>query len=180
MKWSTIVLLGALAGCAQQPPAPPARLLAPLLSDASFAPASEPVTADDLFTLSDEMRRHVRSPAFAARIRERGAEAGLVDALYAKGELKLEYDATTTRNAAQTYAARSGNCLSLVVMTAAFAKELGMKVRYQSVDVDESWSRNGDLYLVSSHVNLSLGQRPADMVRGSDAERMLTIDFLPP
>lgn len=180
MKWWTIVLLGALAGCAQAPQAPPAQALAPLLSDASFAPPSEPVTAANLFALSEEMRRHLRSPVFSARMRERGAEHGLVDALYEKGDLKLEYDSSITRNAAQTYAARSGNCLSLVIMTAAFAKELGMKVRFQSVDVEDSWSRNGGLYLVSSHVNLSLGQRPTDLARGADAERMLTIDFLPP
>lgn len=179
MKALAILLCVLLGGCAQAPRADYARV-APLFNDAAFAAPSEPVSAADLFTMSDEMRSHLRSPAFTARLRERGAENGLVDALYAKGELKLEYDSTTTRNAAQTYTARAGNCLSLVVMTAAFAKELGMKVRYQSVDVDESWSRSGDLYLVSSHVNLSLGQRPTDMVRGSDAEQMLTIDFLPP
>jgi Tfp pilus assembly protein PilF len=80
-----------------------------------------------------------------------------------------------TRTAAQTYAARRGNCLSLVIMTAAFARELGMRVRYQSVDVDESWSRNGALYLASAHVNLSLEQqgRPG-------AGPTLTVDFLPP
>jgi hypothetical protein len=41
----------------------------------------------------------------------------------------IEYDSTVTRTAAQTYAARAGNCLSLVIMTAAFAEELGLRVR---------------------------------------------------
>ena len=50
-----------------------------------------------------------------------------------------------TRNAAEAFDARSGNCLSLVIMTAAFAKELGLPVRYQNVFVDEAWSRSGDL-----------------------------------
>jgi Flp pilus assembly protein TadD len=49
------------------------------------------------------------------------------------------------------------------------------------VDVDESWSRNAGLYLVSAHVNLSLGRRPADPLHVSSAiNDMLTIDFLPP
>ena len=38
----------------------------------------------------------------------------LIDALYRPGALKLEYDAGTTRNAAQTFEARAGNCLLLV------------------------------------------------------------------
>ena len=57
----------------------------------------------------------------------------LFDALYQPDQLKLEYDAAMTRNAAQAFAVRSGNCLSLVIMTAAFAKEMGLDVRYQNV-----------------------------------------------
>ena len=32
-------------------------------------------------------------------------------------------------------------------MTAAFAKEIGLPVRYQRVFVDDTWSRSGDVYL---------------------------------
>jgi tetratricopeptide (TPR) repeat protein len=185
MKTWFILLLSLLAGCAglhrnneQQ--------LAGLFHDQSFGAPSEPVTTADLFTLSPAMRAYLGSPSFSSQLRLKGSEHGLVDALYAKGELKLEYDASTTRTAAQTYAARAGNCLSLVIMTAAFAKELGMPVRYQSVDVDESWSRYAGLYLVSSHVNLSLGQRAIETLHSTangariGSDRLLTIDFLPP
>ena len=82
-----------------------------------------------------------------------------------------------TRNASQAFAARSGNCLSLVIMTAAFAKELGMPVRFQQVFTDETWSRIGDFYLSIGHVNLSLG-RPLTEHVPRDAS--MTIDFLPP
>jgi Flp pilus assembly protein TadD len=126
------------------------------------------------------MRAYLRSPGFAQRVRDKGSVLGLLDALYKKGELKLEYESRMTRTAAQTYAARSGNCLSLVIMTAAFAKELGMGVHYQSVDVEETWSRSAGLYLASSHVNLALGQRVIEGLRGADLERYTTVDFLPP
>jgi Tfp pilus assembly protein PilF len=179
MKTLVILLFSLLAGCASAP-RDDAQALAGLFNDTAFHPPAEPVGATNLFTLSPEMRAYLHSPAFAAQLREKGPERGLVSALYSKSDLKLEYDARMTRTAAQTYAARAGNCLSLVIMTAAFAKELGMRVNYQSVDVDESWSRNAGLYLVSAHVNLSLGQRPAGLLRAPDADRMLTIDFLPP
>jgi Flp pilus assembly protein TadD len=173
------LLFSLLAGCASAP-RDDAPALAVLFNDAAFNAPSEPVSAADLFTLSPAMQAYLHSPAFASVLREKGPEHGLVNALYSKSDLKLEYDSRMTRTAAQTYAARSGNCLSLVIMTAAFAKELGMRVRYQSVDVDESWSRNAGLYLVSSHVNLSVGYRPGDLMQLAAPERMLTIDFLPP
>ncbi len=104
----------------------------------------------------------------------------LFDALYSKGLLKLEYDAAQTRNAAQTFDARAGNCLSLVLMTAALANEMGLPVQYQSVLAGENWSRSGDLYFVSGHVNLVLGAGKTERATGYDTGANLTIDFLPP
>jgi Tfp pilus assembly protein PilF len=175
---ATLLTALLLAGCAAAPPAP--SVPTQLFSDTRFAPATEPIGADDLFALNPEMRAYLNSPALRAQMRAKGSEHGLVDALYQKGELKLEYDSTMTRNAAQTYQARSGNCMSLVIMTAAFAKELGLNVTFQSVVVDPAWHRSGDLYMASNHVNVSLGQRRSGNLHSSDPERTLTIDFLPP
>lgn len=172
------LFMALLAGCAGL--APPSSPTAALFADASFQAPSETVGSQDLFDLSPEMRAHLRSPAFAARLRERGPKQGLVDALYSKGELQLEYDSRVTRSAAGTYAARSGNCLSLVIMTAAFARELGLKVRFQSVNTDEMWSRDGGLYMVATHVNIALGRRDAPGNYSSDAQSMLVVDFVPP
>ena len=172
--WTSFSLL--LTGCAglDPAPAPPTALFA----DSRFAPPSEAVGAADLFTLSPAMRAYLDSPAFQERLRAKGSRHGLVDALYSQTDLKLEYDSTNTRNARETYAARIGNCLSLVVMTAAFAKELGMPVQYQSVSMDHLWSRNNGLYLSSSHINISLGPNAGDVRRGHDPRQLLTVDFL--
>lgn len=167
-----------LGGCASTPQvaAPP-----PLFADASFKPPSEPIGAQNLFTLSPAMQAYAHSPAFEAQLRSKGLERGLIDALYSKTDLKLEYDSSRTRTAAETYAARAGNCLSLVVMTAAFARELGMTVHFRSVMVDETWSRDGGIYLVSSHVNIALGhRRPSSLLYDETSEHELVVDFLPP
>jgi Tfp pilus assembly protein PilF len=169
-----LVLLSACASTQPPPAAPPPSLFA----DADFGPPSEPVGGADLFTLSPAMRAYLKSPAFNTRLRDAGLEHGLLNALYSKTDLQLEYDSSRTRTAAETYAARSGNCLSLVIMTAAFAKELGMTVRYQNVEVEESWSRSGGLYLVSSHVNIVLGHRPRAAF-DSSANQELVVDFVP-
>ena len=164
-----------LAGCASTPPAAPPAVFA----DASFAPPSEPVRTDELFKLSPDMRAYLNSPAFNNLIRERGSRYGLVEALYRKSDLQIEYESTTTRTAAQTYADRAGNCLSLVIMTAAFAKALDMPVVFRKIEADSTWSRTGGLYLSSSHINIAIGERRAVGMGSSEQDEMLLVDFIP-
>jgi Flp pilus assembly protein TadD len=163
-----------LAACAQLPPAAPPD---PLLHDAWFAPPSQAVDVGAVFALSAPMQRYVDSE-ISRLVRERGRQGALVTALYERGLLRLEYDATVTRTAAQAFDARLGNCLSLVIMTASFAKALGIEVQYQrALNVDD-WGRLGDLFVRSGHVNITLGRRLLDRGNGQPAGSV-TIDFLP-
>ena len=168
------VLAVGLAGCASVPPPP-----APdsLLNDALFAPPSQPVASEDVFALSEPMRRYLREN-IANEVRRQGRQQGLADALYRKGHLKLDYESTYTRSAAEAFEARSGNCLSLVLMTAAFAKALDLQVRYQNAYLEETWSRSADLLVRSGHINVTLGSRLLD-AGTSRTISSLTIDFLP-
>ena len=172
-----------LAGCAS---APRERVATALFMDAAFHPPVERTDARAVFALSPEMRQYLDAK-ITEPARKKGRQVALVDALYSQGELKLDYDTGTTRTAAQAFAARSGNCLSLVIMTAAFAKALDLPVTYQKVSVDDEWARSGDLYLAIGHVNLTLGKRRTDEggfgyrvgARPPESDGM-TIDFLPP
>ena len=173
MRLLAILFCAALAACAAAPPVS----LPPIFNDSDFAPASA-VDTGQVFALSDAMRQYVQT-----QVRQTGRNGNprvaLYEALYDKSRLKLEYDAAKTRNARETFEARSGNCLSLVIMTAALAHELGLQVRYQEVLGEESWSRSGDMYFVAGHVNLVLGQRLGDNPNDYDAKGMMVIDFLP-
>lgn len=175
-RLATLLLCAVLAGCAAAPVAPRAEAL---FADALFAPQDERIDAADVFALSAPMQRYL-DDEIAARARAGGLQRGLIDALYTRGELKLRYDAALTRNAAQAFDERAGNCLSLVIMTAAFARPLGLQVRYQSVAVDEAWGRQGSLYFAIGHVNLALGGPPPIGRGWSSGADWLTIDFLPP
>ena len=119
------------------------------------------INATDVFALSPEMKRYLETDV-ARLVRLRGRQHGLFDALYDRAHLKLEYDAGMTRNASEAFAVRAGNCLSLVIMTAAFAKEMDFTIRYQNVFTDETWSRDGDFYLSIGHVNLSLARKKVE------------------
>lgn len=177
LPWLSLWLSLALAGCASTGPAPTPPTA--LFADARFGPPSTTIGADALFTLSPAMRDYLHSPVFAKRLRAQGPRQGLVDALYSKTDLMLEYESRQTRTASETYAARRGNCLSLVIMTAAFAKELGMQVHYRSVDVDDSWSRSGNLFLASAHINIGLGSQRMESPREAGMDRVLVVDFMP-
>ncbi|MBC7992040.1 MAG: tetratricopeptide repeat protein [Rhizobacter sp.] len=175
-RFATLLISLMLAACASPPPAAPT---VELLHDALFAPpAQAPSSAAEIFAMTEPMKRYADHD-IATQLRNRGPQKGLLDALYSKRQLKLEYDAERTRTASEAFEARAGNCLSLVIMTAAFAKHLGMQVSYHSVYTDETWTRNQDTYFASGHVNVTLGRRWADSgMRGTHPT--WTIDFLPP
>jgi tetratricopeptide (TPR) repeat protein len=164
-----------LAGCATTSPP---MVKGELLHDELFAAPSKPIDAGAVFRISDEMRLFLQQD-FAKQPHSKGYAQSLYDALYDQKKLKLEYDASETRTASEAFAARSGNCLSLVIMTASLAKELGMFVFYQGVSVEENWLRKGDVYFSSGHVNITLGRTRPYIRDGFNTGDLLTIDFSP-
>ncbi|MEJ6007924.1 hypothetical protein WG899_20430 [Paucibacter sp. AS339] len=181
-SWCTsligVLLSLLLFGCASGPPGLVAKPVQ-LFHDELFKPLAAPIDPARVFALSPAMEEYLDFD-IARASRGKGSRQGLLDALYNKSLLQLEYDDSMTRDAAQAFAERRGNCLSLVIMTGAFAKRLGLPVRYQSVYVEEVWSRNSDMYFLSGHVNLSLGRRVADTNFTTLGSEMLTVDFMPP
>ena len=173
--WAIVAFVFALAGCASTPSQPPA----PIFHDELFDPPSQPIRAADVFAVSPEMKAFLASD-IERLVRIEGTRQGLFHALHDKAGLSLDYDSAVTRNAAEAFAARKGNCLSLVIMTAAFAKEMRLAVRYQNVFTEETWSRNGSFYLSIGHVNVLIRGTRVEPGNGHyDVDEMI-IDFLPP
>jgi Tfp pilus assembly protein PilF len=175
MKQVVAVLIAILlSGCASGPP--PAQ--PQLFRDQLFGPPAAGIGPEQIFALTPEMKQYARALTHAD-VRH-PIQRTLFDALYKKDQLKIDYDATMTRNAAETFAARRGNCLSLLIMTAALADEMKMVVQYQSVSTQDTWSRSGQLYFASGHVNLVLGKPRKNDTRGYDSSEAMVIDFEPP
>lgn len=173
---SALGLLG-VGGCATPaagPPAPPVPW-----ADEAFAPPHEPVpTPADVLAMSPAMATYLRERLPRTAVPGQALQHRLMAALYSRSELQLDYDARRTRTAAEAFADRRGNCLSLVLMTAAFAESLGLAVQFNEAEVLEPWQRQGDLVLRSGHVNLSLLSEPVTR-GGYQAGLSLTVDFLP-
>ncbi|MBC3916333.1 tetratricopeptide repeat protein [Undibacterium sp. CY18W] len=174
--WIILLFASLLTACASQPSQ---KLSGLQLNDQGFGPASTSINAEDVMALSKEMHAYLKND-IATQLRGKSPQKALFDALSTKGQIKLEYDAEMTRNAAQAFSARSGNCLSLVLMTAALAKELGMDVQFQNVLMDESWSRNNDIYFAAGHVNIVLGNKSGFRHSTQEYSQSMVIDFLPP
>ncbi|WP_076407417.1 lipopolysaccharide assembly protein LapB [Shewanella sp. UCD-KL12] len=90
----------------------------------------------------------------------------------------FEYQDNVTRTAAQTYGDRAGNCMSLVLLTAAIAREVGVDVEFQDIEVPPVWDKQGNFYLINGHVNLRLLPRSStDTV--FITKKAIQVDFMP-
>ena len=162
-----------LAACASPPVAQPE---GELFRDELFAAPSQRISVQEVFALNEAMTRYLEVDLVEHPYK--GVRQALIDAV-SQGQLKLEYDSVSTRNAAEAFEAKAGNCLSLVIMTAAFAKALGLEVQYNSATVGDLWSRSSNIYFLNGHINVTLGKRFSDPRTLYDAAGLMTIDFLP-
>ena len=165
-----------LAACSTTVPLAPAS--ADVFDDAHFGPPTDPIDPADVFKLTPEMTAYMDSTIMPL-VHSRGVRQALTEALYNRSKLQLEYDASSTRTAAQAFEARQGNCLSLVIMTGAFANALDVKATFQQVSTEQMWSRSGGMYFMSGHVNLVLEKRSFESMGRYDRNDLYTIDFMP-
>jgi Tfp pilus assembly protein PilF len=137
------------------------------------------IAVDEVFRASPEMRQFIAdAPPMSSR--QSDLRRHLIDLLYrGRKTVALDYDASITHTAAEAFRAGAGNCLSLMIMTASFARLLDLQVQFRSVEIDESWSRNGDLLVASGHVNIAIDRSRTDLRFGSDVEPTLVVDFVP-
>lgn len=175
IRFLLALLICALSGCASAPPAVQS-VEASLFRDVEFQPRLK--VEADIFAVSPAMQHYLQTTVRKAS-QTSGKVEGLLESLYSDGKLLLEYDSTLTRTAAQAFDARSGNCLSLAIMTAALARQLGLIVHYQEVLTEELWTQDRGYIIAAGHVNLTLGRRDIDrtVLGGHNSE--LVVDFLP-
>ncbi len=165
----------AMAGCATGP----APIDLAVLDAASGAQRLPRVNPTEGTAVTDAMRTFLARD-LAPLVRRHGPQAALGMVLQQRGWIEVEYDDSRTRTAAQTFDARVGNCLSLVMLTAALANELGLKVYFQEAMASEQWSRRAGLHVASGHVNVTLMKpRWKAFTVSWDSAATLTIDFMP-
>ncbi len=174
--FAILVAAAVLGACASAPPAGPVQPPPELFQDSAFEAPSQNIDASQVFALSPAMK-HYLEVDIAPQLRSMGRQRGLVDALHSRAHLRLDYDTESTRTAAEAFDARAGNCLSLVVMTAALAKQLELPITYQALIGQETWSRSGDLSFVNGHVNITVARRLIDRLGAFEGDTQLRLEF---
>lgn len=117
------------------------------------------VAKDEVLALSPEMRgfldKHVdRKDSGNLKLHE------LVSAIMDTDILGVKYgDATLT--ASETFRIKRGNCLSFSNMFVAMARDVGLNVEYQEVDIPPDWTFRNDTYVLNRHVNVYVDLGPA-------------------
>lgn len=104
-------------------------------------------------------------PDLQALLRQRVISAGpdrearlqhLIEMLFARDGMDLQYDATATLTVSETWQQRRANCLSFTLLFVALARSAGIQARVQEVDQVVSWyQEDGGLYNVG-HVNAGI------------------------
>ncbi len=123
----------------------------------------------DPLYISDEVKQYID-----AYIRPRDGNETRVDKLqdllYGEDFLHIQYSSDETHTAMGAFHAREGNCLGVMNLYIAMARYAGLDANFQTVDVQPSWDRRGDLLVLSQHINAS-GK--------ISARRTYVVDFTP-
>jgi len=168
-----------LAGCAAAPPAPlPADLL---WQDQAFNydAALVSVGKRDLFQLDAGLLSKLHDSG----IQDSSAQYRLhylVSILFGPEAKDLPYSAGHSTIAAETWRRKTGDCLSLTVLSYALAKALDMSVQMQEVRVPVVFDRRGNVEFLNRHVNVLVrGAGDLYLIAGSMRSGDVIIDFEP-
>jgi tetratricopeptide (TPR) repeat protein len=94
----------------------------------------------------------------------------MVDFMFAKDGLDLQYKGDATNTVAESYRTREVNCLSFTLMAVALAREAGFKAQGQELDRVLAWNLVGNVVMQSLHANavVTLKDRNLQVKDGRD------------
>lgn len=107
----------------------------------------------DPLSLDDEIKQWLRENMETEGRGEEYLVTTLQDLLYGEDHLNIQYSDAKTHTAVEIFHAREGNCLSVMNLYVAMARYVGLDANFQTVEVQPSWDRRGDLLVVSQHIN---------------------------
>lgn len=80
----------------------------------------------------------------------------LLQGMQDEGFFDLDYASDSTSTPRETFHQKRGNCLSFTMLFVALAREAGLDVRYQMVDVPPTWIGGSDFVMLSNHINVTI------------------------
>ncbi|MBL4800309.1 MAG: hypothetical protein JKY45_00345 [Emcibacter sp.] len=116
---------------------------------------------DHVMKISDEMRRYLQRYVPKKTGQKKSGDVTrvrlLAKMIFEKGMLGMHYDVAKTHTAQDAFRFAEGNCLAFSYLFLTLARERGLKVRFQEVDIPPEWNpASKDLYYFSRHVNVRI------------------------
>ncbi len=127
----------------------------PLAVPADIVPISVP-SPQQIIVIPPELRAQLRQNVInKSYSRERRMKL-LVDYIFSKQGLGLEYDSSVTRTIEQTFRDRKGNCMSFTLLFVTLAREAGVSAYVQEVGQALSWYQEENTLYNAGHVNVGI------------------------
>ncbi|MEO3878175.1 tetratricopeptide repeat protein [Rheinheimera fenheensis] len=169
-----------LAGCSAKPTSNPTVAVTPLPQSVLLQTAESPIpSVTDIFTLTGEQQREFLA-YFNAPSRQTIAKHRRIYHFLAEHLAGFNYQGENY-TAAQSYQYKSGNCISLAVLTKALADLVGVQIEFQTIVSAPVYSIESDFMLSSDHVRTFLYD--PDFVEEEDrvyfSRPAIVIDYLP-
>lgn len=111
----------------------------------------DPIPEAELLTLEPAMAKFLIKKVGRKSSREARLN-GLLDAMFSKRGLDIQYGNSRTKTAAETFEDRSGNCLSFTFLFVAMARHLGLEAYFMEVDQVLSWDRRNEIVVSNRHM----------------------------
>ena len=121
---------------------------------AQGVPVVPVLTEHDVYALS-ETQREKFSTWFEAPAQQHLQPHNRLAAFLEKTLYGFSFSGST-HTAQEAAHAGEGNCLSLAILTAAYARLAGLEVKFQTVNSPPSYKKYGDLLIISSHVRTKI------------------------
>jgi hypothetical protein len=78
----------------------------------------------------------------------------LLDHIFPQDNIALSYKSNANVTAREAFHSATANCMSLIIMAYALAKQAGLAVDFQQVEIPEYRVKNGQCNLLTGHTNL--------------------------
>lgn len=124
---------------------------------ASVTPAMSPMPGPtQVMAVPPALRTQLQQQVIDAGGSRRSRLERLVDFLFKKPGLGMEYSADATLTVEQAYRTRKANCLTFTLLTVALARESGLQAYGQELDDIVAWRVDDNIIYGFNHVNAGI------------------------
>lgn len=155
-QWTALFLLLLITGCVSHNDLPTSAdtkftlILPDITWQSDVYTLVEVPQANDIFYLNEDRKQHFLSFYYASENQAIGGHKRLAQYL---GDFLSGFTYRgDTHNADLASTEQAGNCLSLAILTKAYASLVGLKVEYRKVNSAPVYSRENGIVTISSHV----------------------------